>query len=1093
MSESGQDPVPPGALDALVLASGYWEWQPADKSVYVSRQLMDLLGLYRSDPRYGQQEILELLHPDDRDDYRQGVLDCLRGRSEEFSVEVRVRGDDGGERCVVNRGVARRDADGRVVRMSGSVTDITAQRRLERAIRLAASHPGPGADLFASITERLAESLDCDIAFIGRLAEDGESVRTLSVWCDGAPGDPFEYPLAGSPCCNVIGHSLCIYPDDVWRRFPEDVMLVEGRFRGYAGIPLSDSNGQPIGLIAVIFREGVDTPELAGNVLAIHAARAAAEIERVEREAALVESERRFRDFAEASADHFWETDEEHRFVRVSEWTRALIGVDPEALIGMFPWDIPGSRPVLDGGWDVQRAVLDAHQGFRDFQYSLRGPAGELFISVSGVAVFDESNRFRGHRGIATDITERVVAQRSETAARKWLALAVDSADYYVWDWEIGTRDTHWHAEPSSLLGPRPADGYPDFRTMVHEDDQEAFQQAYRRTIDRGDSYTIEFRLRRTDGQVRWLQAKGALVRDGHDAPARMIGITQDVTARREAEEKLRLAATVFNTREPMMITDAKGVILDVNQAFLALFGYSRSAVLGQTPAILQSGHHDAAFFQLFWRQLREDGFWQGEMWNRSRDGTVIPNWMVIDSVTDAEGNVSRYVATCNDISERKQAEDRIRDLAWYDVLTRLPNRRLLVSRFDDLLEAHRRSGRYGGLLLVDIDDFKTVNESLGYRTGDAVLAAVGERLATLADTVGRVGADEFAVLLPALGDGRDQAIANLEARAASIAQRLAEPVALRGETFRVSCSLGIHVIPEAELGPEELLSQCEIALNRAKRDGYRSARFYHPEMKQRSDARLHVQHLLSSMTERDRVVNLYQAQVDEQGQVVGVEALARLRDDDGSLLSPHHFIGVAEETGLIFRLGEHVLHRALTDLGHWRAGQGFVPEFVAVNVSPRQFLQPGFVDLVVDALADAGQAGHRLELEITENLLVEDFERVAEVMAALKAHGVRFAVDDFGTGYSSLAYLNRLPIDKLKIDRSFVAALADDESSRAIVTIILSMARAMHLSVVAEGVETAAEREALAGFGCRAYQGFLFDRPLPAAEMTHRPSAAGI
>ena len=1095
-SGNGAESDVAASLPGSVSAAGYWEWDIAAKSVFFSDRLLEVLCLKGRGNRFAEGDVPEIVHPDDRGRYRQRLYEYLSGETEVFSVEVRVVDDRGALHWVVNRGVLQYDDEGNPVKMSGSITDITAQRKLEAAIRLAAGiATGPGsAGTFVSLAECLARSLQCDMAFVGRLEDDGEVVRTLGVWCDGAARDNFTYRLEGSPCQNVVGQEMCVIPDAVSSRFPNDRALVAERFEGYAGVPLFSAAAHPIGLIVALYRAPIEDPELCGNQLSIFAARAASEIERRNHERALVDSERRFRDFAEASADHFWETDEQHRFVRVSAWAQSLIGLKPAQVTGLARWDFPNARPLEDPDWSTHRAVLDAHREFRDFLYSSRSDEGEKFISVSGVPVFDERGEFRGYRGTATDVTNRMLARRSENEARERLALAVSAADLYVWDWEIGAPSTYWRTDPEPLLGPRPRDGYPDFRTMVLEPDRDAYRRAFRRSIEEGAPYAVEFRLRRTDGAIRWVAAKGSVVRGAGDAPPRMIGVTQDITARREHEERLRLGATVFNTREPIMITDLDGIILDVNQAFLAMFGYSRNQVLGYTPAILQSGHHDREFFRAFWQRLSEDGYWQGEMWNRAGDGTVIPNWMVIDSVVDETGRAFRYVATCNDISERKQAEERIQKLAWYDALTGLPNRRMLAATLDDVLGANRRGGSLGGILLVDVDDFKTINESLGYRHGDAMLAAVAKVIGSSATTshmVARAGADEFAVLVRDLGDDRDRAARRLREQADAILEALGQPLSVRGESFRLSCSVGIHLFPEGELGAEELLSQCEIALNRAKLDGYNSRRFYHPEMKERSDERMRVQVLLSTMVDKARIENLYQPQVDDEARVIGVEALARLRDDDGVLIEPAHFIPVAEESGLIYRLGEQVLRRALEDLRQWRDAGVFSTQFVAVNVSPRQFLQEGFAESVVSTLAETGLAGDCLELEITESLLVEDFDRVVAVMTTLKTHGVRFAIDDFGTGYSSLSYLNRLPIDKLKIDKSFVAGLEQDETSRAIVTIILSMARAMNLRVVAEGVETSASREALKAWGCLAYQGYLFDRPTPAALLgSARPAA---
>jgi diguanylate cyclase (GGDEF)-like protein/PAS domain S-box-containing protein len=896
------------SLPVAVSSTGYWKWDIQQKTVFFSDRLMDTIGIHRVDNILDEAEILEIVHPDDRPAYKLALDAHMAGETEVFSVEVRVVDDSGGLRRVINRGVLERDARGNHLSMSGSITDITGQRKLEDAIRLlvTATSGQTGPEFFDSLVEFLARSLDCDLALVGRLNPENGIVRTLGAWMDGDAIDNFEYPLAVSPCCNVVGQEICIFPEQVWRDYPDDVALAEGRFEGYAGAPLFDSHGNGSGLIAVLFRRPITDTGLVRDVLSIFALRAAAEIERVEREQALRNSERRFRDFASASADHFWETDTSHRFIRLQGGADTFRGESVGAWLGLAPWELPDVQPFEGDSWQNHMQVFSGHREFRGLVVRVLGSEGESFLSASALPVFNVAGEFSGYRGTLTDITREVRARQAEREVRERLKLAVHAADLFVWDWEVGAERIKWRTNPEKLLGPCPADGYPDFRTLVAPGDRAGYRAAYARCIQEGAPYAAEFRIRRTDGEMRWLSVKGILVRDSKDVPVRFLGVTRDVTGRREAEDKLRLAASVFDTREPIMITDPEGTVLDVNEAFVRLFGYEKSVVQGRTAAILRSGRHDESFYRQFWMQLLRDGYWQGEMLNRAKDGRIIPNWMMIDAVVDDGGRVHRYVATCSDISERKQAEERIQSLAWYDALTGLPNRRALAEKLEETLRDHRQRMGFGGLVLIDVDDFKTINESLGYQAGDALLISLAEAITSQAgegDTLARVGSDEFAVLIPELGTEQSHAIQKIQSRAEAIMSQLSRPLEVRGENLRVSCSMGIHVFPEGALDAYAFLSRCETALNRAKLDGHRSARLFHPDMKQSSDERLHIQSLLSSMQDNHRIENFYQPQVDIDNQVIGVEALARLRDDDGNLLSPvryhkHRTLAVAHIPG---------------------------------------------------------------------------------------------------------------------------------------------------------------------------------------------------
>jgi diguanylate cyclase (GGDEF)-like protein len=383
----------------------------------------------------------------------------------------------------------------------------------------------------------------------------------------------------------------------------------------------------------------------------------------------------------------------------------------------------------------------------------------------------------------------------------------------------------------------------------------------------------------------------------------------------------------------------------------------------------------------------------------------------------------------------------------------------------------------------MDLDGFRTINESLGYQVGDEVLRRVAEVIKEQVgnkDMVARIGADEFAALILDAGVERTEALETLKAMANRIMAAISRPVRVRGSQLYLSFSMGINSFPDGSEGAGDVLAKSEVAMHQARQEGFGSSRFYRPKMKHRADQRLVLQNQLSAALQSNRLKNVYQSQVDINGRIIGVEALARLMLPDGRTLEPDQFISVAEETGVIVPLGYAVLNQALFDMRWWLTRSLNPPEFVAVNVCPKQFLRDGFVESVKEALEFNRVSGQHLELEITENLLVADFDHVEQIMHALRELGVRFVIDDFGAGHSSLAYLKRLPIEKLKIDRSFVQGVGTDESSNAIVAAVVSMGRALGLAVVAEGVQSDEIKACLLERGCTLYQGFLFDEPVP-------------
>ncbi|AXK39809.1 putative bifunctional diguanylate cyclase/phosphodiesterase [Crenobacter cavernae] len=549
--------------------------------------------------------------------------------------------------------------------------------------------------------------------------------------------------------------------------------------------------------------------------------------------------------------------------------------------------------------------------------------------------------------------------------------------------------------------------------------------------------------------------------------------------ALRRSRQSLRLADKVFeSTLEGILITDGDGTILSVNPAFSRITGYASDEAVGQTPALLKSGKQGPDFYRRLWDGLKTCGQWQGEVVNRRKNGLFYTEYLSITAIRDEDGALGHYVAVFSDITQRKQAEERLHFLANHDALTGLPNRTLFL---ESLAEAIASAERLA-LCFIDLDRFKLVNDTLGHATGDELLTRIAETLrGTVPEgaTVARLSGDEFTVLLDPVAGVDD---------AAHHAQRMLDAIAceteLAGEEVFVTASIGISLYPDDGATPEALLAHADTAMYRAKERGKNTFQFYTAELNARAIERLKLEYALRRALAQGEFELWYQPKVSlETGAPIGAEALLRWRHPALGLVSPADFIPIAEESALIGAIGEWVLATACRDTRRW-VDAGLFAGRMAVNLSGRQLKLGGLVDTVRVSLAEAGLASAYLELEVTESIAMDDADGgQVGMLCELRALGVQLAIDDFGTGYSSLAYLKRLPVQVLKIDRSFIADLSHDKDDAAITTAIVSIAKSLGLAVVAEGVEEPTQRDFLAGLGCDAAQGYLFGRPVPAAE----------
>jgi diguanylate cyclase (GGDEF)-like protein/PAS domain S-box-containing protein len=568
--------------------------------------------------------------------------------------------------------------------------------------------------------------------------------------------------------------------------------------------------------------------------------------------------------------------------------------------------------------------------------------------------------------------------------------------------------------------------------------------------------------------------------------------LRDELLERERAEQELRVAATTFETQEGILVTDANNIIIRVNQAFSRLTGYNPEETIGNTPALLKSGRHDAGFYREMWESVNENRYWEGMLWNRRKNGEIFPEWLNITAVAAPDGRVTHYVGVFSDMTDRMKATEQIRALAFYDPLTQLPNRRLLLERLQHLMA--QRGEEYHALFFIDLDNFKTLNDTKGHDMGDLLLIEVASRLKACVregDTVARLGGDEFVVLLENLSALPEQAMVQAEMVGEKIREALNWPYLMRDYEYHGSSSVGVSLFYSWEMTADELFKRADTAMYQAKQSGRNALRFFDPLMQAALEARAELEADLRRALTQEQFVPYFQPQVDASGRMFGAEVLLRWRHPERGLVSPAQFIPLTEETGLIIPIGKRILETVCNILKRWEKSPESRALSLAVNISQRQFRQPGFAEQVRNALSLSEADPSRLKLELTESLVIDNVEEAIGKMWALRDIGVGFSMDDFGTGYSSLLYLKRLPLNQLKIDQSFVRDLASDPNDRVIVQTIVGMALNLGLQVIAEGVETDEQRALLEELGCTAFQGYLFGRPMPLADFERLSKAA--
>lgn len=716
------------------------------------------------------------------------------------------------------------------------------------------------------------------------------------------------------------------------------------------------------------------------------------------------------------------------------------------------------------------------------FETWIDGADGQRILAeIIKVAVRHPDGRNLGVLGIARDVSVRREAEKilreSEERYRHFfdesraVMLLIDPENGKIVDANQAAC-SYYGYEKDALLRLRIS----DINTLSREEVAQEMKRAHSQSRDH-----FFFRHRLADGRIRDVEVHSGPFEAGKRTL--LYSIVHDITNQRRAEEKARLASSVFNHgHDGILITDSSERILDVNETFCELTGYSREEVIGKTPRLLNSGRQGPEFYAEMWKQIQEHGYWHGEIWNRRKNGEAYAELLTITGVRAPSGEIGHYVGVFSDITQSKIQSKQLETLAHYDTLTRLPNRVLLLERFKHALAQAKHASRMLGIACLDLDGFKAINDQLGQNAGDRLLVEAAQRLKKClrpSDTVARLGGDEFIVLL-----GNLDSVEDGERALQEILETIARPFTLDGQEVVVTASIGLTFSPDDGADPEILMRHADQAMYRAKEMGRNRYHLFDPEHGRRMQIHRDVRVQIERALAQEELVLYYQPKVDmRSGRVLGAEALIRWKHPEKGLLGPGAFLPHIEESDQIVQVGAWVLEEALRQMAAWQSQGLALP--VSVNVAPRQLQAPDFCEHLAALLAAYPELPpESLQLEVLESTALDDMERIGEIIQDCRGLGISVALDDFGTGYSTLTYLKRLPADQLKIDKSFVGDMLGDPGAQAIVEAIIGLAEAFRRTVIAEGAETPEHCAMLLEMGCDVAQGYGIAKPMPAAEL---------
>lgn len=940
-----------------------------------------------------------------------------------------------------------------------------------------------GESLFHKLVLSLAKALGVDYAFVGEVSPRNAKIIQTIAFCDhGRIVDNIEYPLVPATACGSVGcQTVCYFPEGVRKRYPEDEILREFHAEAFIGHPLIGASGQVLGLLAIMHAEPLANPGQIQSILQISAARAVAELGRQHAEAEL----RKLSSAIEQTADSVIITDPDGVIEYVNPAFEQATGYQRAEVLGGKP-SLLKSGQHDQGFYERLWATIKRGEPFREVFINRRKNGTLVYEEKTITPLTDENGRITQFVSTGKDINARMQAEQETRQMQHFLNALVENLPNILFVKDAKElRFVRFNKAAEELLGfPR--------AEMLGKNDYDIFPKVeadFFTTMDRevlktGELMDIPLETVQTRHQgERWLHTRKIPILDESGQPQYLLGIAEDITEHKLTEDRAaRLGRILERSSNEIYVFDAATLkFTQVNQGALKNLGYTLDEMRGLTAADLKPAFTTAQFRELIEPLRRDDeDLLSFEAEHKRKDGSLYP--VEVRLQFSAAETPPVFVAIISDITERRQAQEQLNRLAFYDTLTGLPNRLLLLDRIRQATLESVRHERLVAIMYLDLDRFKLVNDTLGHEAGDLLLKGVAGRLSDCVrpgDTVARLGGDEFTVMLANVAHVDD-----VGRVAQKILDMFAQPFLLAGQEVFVSPSVGITLYPLDDTDPEMLLKNADVAMYHAKDSGRNTFQFFTPELNARTARRLGLETALRHALERDEFLLHYQPQVDlASGQVIGMEALIRWQRPEIGMVSPLEFIPLAEETGLIVPIGEWVLRTACAQNQAWQAA-GLPALHMSVNIAARQFQQQNLTEVVARILQETGLDPRWLTLEITESTVMRNAGAAIETLRQIGGLGVGLSVDDFGTGYSSLSYLKRFPLDYLKIDKAFIDDITTDPSDAAIATAIISMAGSLEIKVVAEGVETLAQLDFLRARGCDAMQGYYFSKPLPAAAL---------
>ncbi|KIX12208.1 bifunctional diguanylate cyclase/phosphodiesterase [Dethiosulfatarculus sandiegensis] len=799
---------------------------------------------------------------------------------------------------------------------------------------------------------------------------------------------------------------------------------------------------------------------------------------------AMEEVQGKYQELFENASELFFVHDFEGKFTELNRAFRRFIGTISAKTEEIKVVDLlqPGQRSSFD---NYIKQIISTGEACGTIEFVTRKGQKRL-VEYTNTLIKDRRGRSVGVRGAARDITQRKISEQALRHSQASLIRSQKMAHMGNWELDLNSGVMTCSEEVLNILG-LPKGNSPgnmaEYLDLVHPKDRRKVRSDMDEALCCQGAVHQEHRIIRPDGKERILHTIFEGLKGPHGRAAVLSGVLQDITQRRLSEQRVRLLARAFeNALDGMIITNENGVIQMVNPGFTAITGYSAQEAIGRNPSILRSNRTSAKLHKAMWESIQKTGFWQGEIFNRRKNGQTYPQWLSIRAIKNEIGKVSHYVGALHDLTELKQGEAKIAHQALHDALTGLPNRIFFNERLADAMrEVSKHNGKLA-LLFLDLDNFKNINDSLGHAVGDKLLSATAERLLSLVrdqDTVARLGGDEFIMILKDPGS-KDQATG----AANRIIKAMSQPFWINEREMYITASIGITIYPDDGEDLEALVSNADMAMYQAKDVGKNTTRIFTRDLNTRIKRRMSLEESLRNAIKNEELEVYFQPKVDlRTGSMAGAEALVRWNHPDKGLIGPDEFIPLAEETGLIIPLGRWVLRNSCRTAKAWM-NHGHQCMQISVNLSPKQFTQKDLPQMVGNTLSDTGLPPYALELELTENMVMQNVDEAINTMHRLSNLGIQLSLDDFGRGYSSLYYLKRFPMNELKIDRSFVDDIPSDPDNASIVNTIISMGRSLNLRVVAEGVETKEQLSFLKKNNCDQMQGYFFQAPIPALDL---------